>query len=46
MSVHKLDILSDRGKLKDNILLGKTILNNFIKKKKTNKQASEQKIYI
>ena len=46
MSVNKLDIMSDRGKLKDNILLGKTILNNFALKK--NKQASKRtkKIYI
>ena len=46
MSVHKLDIMSDRGKLKDNILPGKTILNNFVFLKKTNKQASEQEICI
>ena len=46
MSVHKLDIMSDRGKLKDNILLGKTILNNFVlKRKQTSKQANKKNIY-
>ena len=46
MSVHKLDIMSDRGKLKDNILPGKTILNNFVfLKKQTNKQANKKYVY-
>ena len=30
MGVHKADIMKNRGKIKDNILLGRTILNNFI----------------
>ena len=46
MSVHKLDIMSDRGKLKDNILLGKTILNNFVLKKNKKTSKRTKNIYI